>query len=220
MKIYKCLQGSEEWEQIRKGRATASQFSKILTPKTLKLSAQSIPYAIKLAAERLGVESPAKLPTRQMMDGTEREPYAREEYSEIHGVEVTEVGFVCPDDSTLWGMSPDGIIGLNGDRCEGLIEIKCPEVETLIQWHLDGVMPPEYVSQVQGQMWIAGAAWCDFFAWHPEIEPFEIRVFPDKKLHDAFAIALPYFMASVDSIVSKVKKRNVFSIDFSGVENG
>ena len=220
MRIETCLQGSEEWERIRKGRPTASQFAKIVTPKQLKLSSQSMPYAIKLAAERLDVESPPRMPSQQMQDGTEREPYARIEYSEIHGVEVTEVGFVFPDDTKLWGMSPDGLIGFDGERCEGLLEIKCPEVETLIQYHLNGVLPSEYAAQVQGQLWIAGAEWCDFFAWHPEIEPFEIRVYPDEKYHEALAKALPAFVSMVDGIVSKVKKRDVFGIDFSGVENG
>jgi len=220
MRVLNCRQGSEEWENVRKGRPTASQFAKIVTPKQLKLSSQSMPYAIKLAAERLGVESPPRMPTQQMQDGTEREPYARFEYAELHDVEVQEVGFVVPDDTDLWGMSPDGLIGFEGDRCEGLIEIKCPEVETLIQYHLDGVLPPEYTAQVQGQLWIAGAEWCDFFAWHPEIEPFEIRVYPDDDYHEALAKALPAFVSMIDDIVSKVKKRDIFGIDFSGVEHG
>ena len=219
MRIHHCIQGSEEWETIRKGRPTASQFAKIVTPKQLKLSAQSMPYAIKLAAERLGVESPSRMPTQQMQDGTEREPYARIEYEELHSVEVNQVGFVFPNETNLWGMSPDGLI-YDGDNCEGLLEIKCPEVETLIQYHLDGVLPSEYAAQVQGQLWISGAAWCDFFAWHPEIEPFEIRVYPDEKYHEALAKALPAFISIIDGIVAKVKKRDVFGIDFSGVENG
>ena len=41
-------QGSEAWEQIRLGRATASQASNILTP-TGKLSTSRIKYARKLA---------------------------------------------------------------------------------------------------------------------------------------------------------------------------
>ena len=220
MRIYDCVQGSEEWERIRKGRPTGSQFGKIVTPKQLKLSAQSMPYAIKLAAERLGVETPSRMPSQQMMDGTEREPYARMEYAEINGVEVDEVGFCVPDYTDLWGMSPDGLIGLAGNRCDGLLEIKCPEVETLIQYHLDGLLPSDYTAQVQGQLWISGAEWCDFFAWHPEIEPFQLRVYPDVKYHEALEKALPAFVSMVDGIFAKVKKRDVFGIDFSGVQNG
>lgn len=224
MKISICEQGSEEWEEIRRGRATASQFGKILTAKTMKLSAQSHSYAVKLAAESLGVESMPKYKTESMMIGIEREPYARSDYAESRGVHVNEVGFVMPKDSDRWGMSPDGIIGFDifDDRIviEGLLEIKCPDAETLIEYHLQGVMPPAYAAQVQGQLWISGALWCDFYAWHPELEPFELRVYPDQKYHEALSKALPKFIESVDAIKAKVKKRDLFGIDFSGVQCG
>ncbi|MDE2233869.1 MAG: exonuclease, partial [Patescibacteria group bacterium] len=47
------LQGSEEWHKARTGIPTASHFSKIITPKTLKLSAESDHYENRLVAERL-----------------------------------------------------------------------------------------------------------------------------------------------------------------------
>ena len=224
MIIYNCDQGTDEWRQIRKGKATASQFGKILTPKTMKLSAQSRSYAIKLAAEQLGVETQERPQTEAMKLGIEREPFARDEYAERHGVHVNEVGFICPNDSTDWGMSPDGLIGFDvglGDLVivDGLLEIKCPDAETLIEYHLNGVMPPAYVAQVQGQMWVAGAKWCDFFAWHPELEPFEIRVYPDLAYHSALAEALPKFIDQVNQIKSKVQRRELFNIDFGGFEN-
>lgn len=224
MIIYHCEQGTDDWKQVRKGKATASQFGRILTPKTMKLSAQSRSYAIKLAAEQLGVETQDRPPSEAMQIGIDREPFAREDYAERHGVHVSEVGFVCPNDSTDWGMSPDGMIGFDvgvGDLVvvDGLLEIKCPQAETLIEYHLNGVLPPEYAAQVQGQMWVAGAEWCDFFAYHPELEPFEIRVYPDLKYHAALADALPKFIEQVSQIKSKVQKHELFNIDFSGAEN-
>ena len=40
------------------------------------------------------------------------------------------------------------------------------------------------------------------------------------KYHEALEKALPAFVSMVDGIFAKVKKRDVFGIDFSGVQNG
>ena len=215
MKIYNCRQGSEEWEQIRKGRATASRFKEIVTPAKLQMSRSAKGYACELVAELLGVESPQRPPTYDMEIGTEREPYACEEYATTTGFDIEEVGFCTPDHTDRYGMSPDRIV--NG---EGLLEVKCPKVETLISYHADGVLPSEYFCQVQGQLWISGFDWCDFYAWHPDLEPFKIRVFPELLYAEAMDKAMEEFLDLVDSIHSKVKRREPFGIDFSGVTYG
>lgn len=216
MRIIACEQGSEEWDNQRKGRATASRFSEIVTPSKLKFSTQSRGYAIELASQILGIETPPRLPTFDMEIGTEREPIAREEYAELNEVTVDEVGFCLPDDSDRWGCSPDGLI-----ESDGLLEIKCPRAETIMDWYLRGVMPPEYMSQVQGQMWVTGRKWCDFFAWHPEIEPFQIRVEADEAYHDALAEALPKFTEVVDSLLERFRpiRRELLGINFDGVSS-
>lgn len=212
MIISKHAQGTEEWEAERKGRATASRFGEILTPSTLKLSKSSRSYAIQLAAERQGVESPSRLPSLEMEIGTEREPLARQEYSELHSFEVEEVGFCMMNPGDKFGMSPDGLVG-----DEGLLEIKCPNAETLIGYHLDGRFPNNYKSQVQGQLWISGRKWCDFFAWHPQIEPFHVRVFQDDIWQSAMSEAMPKFLQQVEDITKMVNFREVFGFNFSGV---
>ena len=212
MIISKHEQGTEEWEAERKGRATASRFGEILTPATLKLSKSSRSYAIQLAAERQGVESPPRLPSLEMETGTEREPLARQEYAELNSVEVVEAGFCMMNATDKFGMSPDGLIG-----DDGLIEIKCPNAETLIGYHLDQKLPSAYRSQIQGQLWISGREWCDLFAWHPQIEPFQIRVFPDFNWQHSMKTAMPDFLESVEKITKLINFREVFGFDFSGV---
>ena len=215
MKIYNCRQGSEEWEQIRKGRATASRFKDIVTPAKLQMSRSAKPYACELVAELLGIESPQRPPTFDMEVGTEREPYACEEYANTNKAEIKEVGFCTPDHTDRYGMSPDRIV-----NCDGLLETKCPKVETLISYHANGVLPPEYFCQVQGQLWISNFEWCDFYAWHPDLEPFQIRVLPEPVFAEAMEKAMNDFLALVDSIYAMVKKREPFGIDFSGVTYG
>jgi hypothetical protein len=41
MKIHNCTQGTEEWRKLRAGIPTASEFHKIITPKTGQLSKQA-----------------------------------------------------------------------------------------------------------------------------------------------------------------------------------
>src|SRR6478609_9609842 len=53
MKIHDVAQRSPEWHALRLGKPTASEFHKIITPKTGKLSAQARKFACRLIAERL-----------------------------------------------------------------------------------------------------------------------------------------------------------------------
>lgn len=195
-------QGSEAWERIRKGKATGSNFSKIVTPAKLQFAAGARTYACSVVAELLGVDSVSAMPTFWMEHGTEMEPFAREEYERIHNAKVEQVGFVMPSENARCGYSPDGLTE------EATIELKCPMAETLIAYHAAGVLPKEYRLQVQSALWISGKSRCDFMAWHPEIEPFEISVEPEPEVFAALDVALPKFNKLVDSILAKVSKRS------------
>lgn len=214
MRIINCQQGSEAWEYIRKGKATASRFGEIVTPSKLQFSKQSKGYAMELVAEMFGIETPPRLPSFDMENGTDREPLAREEFAEAIGLEVLQVGFVLPDHTERWGCSPDALVG-----GESVLEIKCPRAETLIQWHLSGEVPSEYLSQIQGQLWITGRTHCFFYGWHPELEPFQGSVYAIPEYADAFEEALPKFIQMVDEMAYKVRalKRSPLGIDFAGV---
>ena len=209
MKIIDCLQGSEEWEGWR-NRPTASEFSKFITPKTEKYSASATEYAAKIVAKRRGqyTEPP---PSFHMDWGTEHEPNAKHAYTKATGREIRDVGFVLPDDSDLYGCSPDGLVIGESGIVEGLFEAKCPKFETLIGYWadvIDGVppkpgkliyqeacyFPVAYRPQVQGQLMITGLPWCDFYVWHPVLPAFCVRVLPDlnyqAKLTDGLLLLL------------------------------
>ena len=81
MIIHHVRQGSEEWEELRKGKATASEFGRIVTPTQLKFAAGAKTYAIQKAAEILGIASPPTVPTKWMDQGTEYEPLAFDEFT-------------------------------------------------------------------------------------------------------------------------------------------
>lgn len=201
MRIVNCIQGSEDWESLRRGKPTASRFKDILTPAKLELSTSAKTYAIELAAERLGIQSEPALPSFEMMRGTEMEPDAVIDYERRKGVECQQVGFVYPDETTDWGCSPDRL--LPGNR---ILEVKCPKIETLIDYHLNG-FPKIYRLQVQGQLWITGAGSCDFYAYHPDIEPFEETIYPEPKVFKALDNVMPQFVALVEKIQSQIQTR-------------
>ena len=152
MIIHNVEQGTGEWYQLRAGLATASEFSKLVTP-TGKPSKSVTPYANLLAVETL-LNRPAEQFNGNWATerGNELEPQARGYYAFDSGLEVKEVGFITNDEKTA-GCSPDSLVG-----DEGLLEIKCPLEQKFIDCFssiYDGECPADYKIQVQAQMFIA-----------------------------------------------------------------
>lgn len=209
MKIIDCSQGSEEWQLLRMRIPTASNFGKIVTPKKGQLSKSCTSYACELIAKQLGVYTEPP-PSFWMEWGTENEPNAVANYELITGNTVERVGFVVPDETDCFGGSPDGLVN---DR-EGILETKCPKPETLISYHAAGELPDEYIPQVQGLLLITQCEWCDFFAWHPHVAPFHIRVEPDLKYQKHMLAALIEFWAILDRLKQKISNAGTTVIEW------
>lgn len=207
MRIIDCEQGSEKWEVMRMTRPTASNFGRIITPAKGQLSKSYRDYACELVAKQIGVftEPP---PNFWMQWGIDNEPQAVEAYCQRLKTDVERVGFVLPDDTEDYGGSPDGLVF----ERKGGVEVKCPKPETLIRYHWDAELPDEYRCQVQGLLLITGCEFWDFFAWHPELQPFYIRVEPDEKFHDAMRDTLSEFHEALEELKAKVSKSGVHVI--------
>lgn len=159
------VQGSEQWFAARRGRATASQFKKILTPGG-KLSKQAEAYARQLARETI-MTDPQEFTGNKFTDwGNEHEPAAREAWQELTGTTVHEIGFATHQRMRCVGCSPDGLVEVGGKIVAGL-EIKCPQIDTLVDWALAGVIPPDHMAQVHGSMIVTGLKRWEFCAYHP-----------------------------------------------------
>ncbi len=186
MIFHDVQQGSDFWFDLRKGVPTASNFSKILTPKSGKLSAQADGYINELVGQTLslipqdGIEN---YTNRAMEWGRRAEEEARR-YLSLHlNEDITNGGF-CLTDDRRFGSSPDGLIGQ-----DGVIEIKCPQPETQVAYLLkDDELPPEYRWQVQGHLLVTGRAYCLFVSYCPGLAPLVVRVEPSddtKRLAEA-----------------------------------
>ena len=118
---------SQEWHALRLGIPTSSEFSKIITPKTMKLSSQAQGYLCRLLGEWLTGEQVENFASPWMDRGTELEDSAILAYEMLTDTETSPGGFVTTDDGLI-GCSPDRLIGDDGD-----LEIKCPLIHTHIE---------------------------------------------------------------------------------------
>ena len=200
MIINNCEQGTEEWLQARLAIPTSSNFSKIVSP-TGKLSTSSLGYQDQLMAEFISGVSTDSYISPDMELGTEREPDARLMYEVITGNKVDLVGLVYKDDTKTVSCSPDGLIGL-----EKGVEIKCPKLTTQIKRVREGILPNEYIPQVQGSMWITGFKEWDFFSYHPQYKPFLMTVKRDDKYIEVLSDSVKKFSETLEALKSDYEK--------------
>lgn len=197
MIIIDCEQESPEWIEARLGIPTASNFHRILTPKTGKLSASADGYAYELIAEdMLGHpldESESQFMTRG--SSLERDAFAFYEYT--RDVETQKVGTILRDDARV-GCSPDRLVGDDGG-----LEIKCPSAKVHVGYML-GHDADAYRCQVQGAMWLTGRAWWDWLSYNPELPPVLIRFERDEEFIEKLARVVDQFAAYLDECRGKL----------------
>ena len=174
----KLIQGSEEWFQIRKGRATASEFDKILTPTGL-LSKSSQKYMQKLVRECVCDDPMVFMGNKYTEWGHEMEDKARQHFAKVMNLKVKEVGFITRSDAAPIGCSPDGMI-MNGKEYIGGLEIKCPQVDKHVDHLMGGFMPDEYKLQVHGSMAVTGLPYWYFMSYFPGLKPLILKIERDE----------------------------------------
>jgi putative phage-type endonuclease len=156
-------QRTPEWFAKRLGKVTASRIADLMAKTKTGPGASRANYLAQLVTERL-TGTPTESYKSPAMDwGIEQEAAARDAYSARMGVLVDEVDFV--DHPTMQaGASPDGLVGE-----DGLIEIKCPNTSTMLEYLEDRTIPQKYRLQMQWQLAVTGRDWCDFVAFDPRL---------------------------------------------------
>lgn len=198
-------QGSDEWKNVRCGLLTASEIKLIMTP-TYKISDNDKDRAhlYKLVHQRVTRYVPSHYVSNDMLRGKDDEIEARILY-EKHFAPVTDMGFITDD---MWGFtigySPDGLVG-----DDGLIECKSRredlQTQFIIEQFMEGVVPPEYILQIQTGLMITRRAWCDFVSYSNG-EPMTVtRVEPDYDLQGKIVAAATSFEKRASEKMAKYK---------------
>ena len=196
MQIIDVIQNSPEWQEIKLGVPSSSNFDKIVTVDG-KPSKQKEKYMFKLAGEKVSGMITESYQNFAMQRGIEMEEEARQLYQLLNSVEIETVGFCLAEG---YGCSPDGLVGQ-----EGCIEIKCPLPATHVGYLLDNKLPTDYFQQVQGQLLVTGRKWVDFMSYAPGIKPLIIRVERDDKFLTTLKAELGLFCKQLSEIIEKIK---------------
>lgn len=177
------------------GMPSPSCFDQIITTKG-EPSKQREKYLYKLAGEAVAGIREDDYTSFAMQRGTEMEAEAKAFYEFTTGQTIQEVGFVKND---ICGGSPDGLIG-----DDGIIEIKCPLVNTHVEYLLNNKMPTTYFQQVQGYLFITGRSWLDLMSYYPGLKPLVVRVQPDKAFHKSLEVELIKFNRELKEIIKAI----------------
>jgi|SRR5680860_75195 len=153
-------QRSEEWYAARLGKVTASRVSDVMAKIKTGEAAARKNYRMELLCERLTSRQADNFVSGPMQRGIDLEPMARGMYEGINGVLVIETGFVDHPDIDWFGASPDGLV-----VDDGLMEIKCPNTATHIEFIRTGIIDHKYQLQMLVQMMCTGRKWCDFVSF-------------------------------------------------------
>lgn len=185
------VQGSEEWLAARCGLLTASEMHLIVTP-TLKAASndKERTHLYELLAQRItGYVEPQYI-SDDMLRGMDEEITALDLYSKHHS-KIDRVGFITND---KWGFtigySPDAVVGK-----EGLVECKSRRQKYQIQTIVDGVVPPEYMIQIQTGLLVSEREWLDFISYSGGLPMFAMRCYPMPEYQEAIVKAATAFEA-------------------------
>ena len=157
-------QRSTEWFQARLGKVTASRVADVMAKTKTGYSTSRENYMAQLALELLTGKPTEGYANAAMQWGIEQEPNARAVYEAKTGQMVQEVGFIVHPTIEQAGASPDGLIG-----DDGMIEIKCPESKTVIEFLLSGKIADKYYKQMQWQMACCNRKWTDYTVYDPRM---------------------------------------------------
>ena len=201
-------QRTEEWFAQRLGKVTASRVADVIAKTKTGASASRDNYATQLILERLTNKQAEFYSNAAMQWGTETEPMARQAYELKRGVFVDEVGFIDHPTIEMSGASPDGLVGKNG-----LVEIKCPESKTHMEYLLSGKAPAKYIPQMMWQMACTGREWCDFVSFDPRfpknLQILVVKVEYDPTYVKMLELEITQFLDDVSKKVEILRKFNV-----------
>ena len=197
-------QRTDDWFAARLGKVTASRVADVIAKTKTGYGAGRANYAADLVVERLTGQKASSFSNAAMEWGTEQEPNAKAAYAAKTGILVEDVGFIDHPTVAMSGASPDGFAE------DGLVEIKCPNTATHLEYIFDGKPPQKYVTQMQWQMACAGKPWCDFVSYDPRLperlQLLVVRVPRDDDYIKMLEQEVTTFLQELDDKLNKLEK--------------
>lgn len=188
------LQKTPEWYSLRLGKLTASKVADATAKIKTGEAASRRSYRAMLVAERLtGIAQGVDLSNNKSVQwGNDAEPLARAAFEAETGQFVVEVGFVDHPNIAMAGCSPDGLLD-----DDGVIEIKCPNTATHIEYLKANTVPSEYRKQILWQLACTGRKWAKFVSFDP-------------RLNQENQLLIVHFEPTVDEIAELEAEARVF----------
>jgi putative phage-type endonuclease len=191
-------QGTDEWKKARLGHVSGSSIADVMA-KGRGVTRKN--YLIKMVAERLTGMWEESYKNSAMDWGTQTEPLARIAYENHYQSFVDKTGFWKHPTIQYLGVSPDGLVG-----SKGLIEIKCPNTTTHLDYIFDDKVPATYYKQMQCQLWVTGREWCDFVSFDPRLpiknQLFVKRCVRDEELIAEMEVEVKQFLSEVEVFIN------------------
>jgi hypothetical protein len=196
--LHEVAQYSEEYDRLKIGIPTSSNFHMIITPQG-KPSKQWRQYACILIAERILQQRIEFYNSPAMERGLIVEAEAADWYEFDQDVTTRRVGFITNDEHTM-GCSPDRLVGN-----DGLLEIKAPLPHTQVEYWISGELSQRFRPQLQGQLYISQRSWVDIVCWHDVLPKLVMRVEPDEKFIKILDRELQIFNFFIESVMEKIR---------------
>ena len=206
--IYReMVQCTPEWFEIRRGKATSSRVSDVMA--TLKSGGEAASrrnYRAELVCEILTGVTPEGYVSKEMQWGTDNEPFARAAFELAEDVSVESIGFATHPQIERFGASCDGLVGN-----DGVLELKCPNTATHLDYLLRGKAPVEYELQMLSEIACTEREWVQFASFDPRL-PKDLQLFKAPKFYrDEARIAeiekmIEIFLSEVDAVIGQLQK--------------
>jgi predicted phage-related endonuclease len=205
-RIIDVPQRSPEWYQARLGLLTGSRAEDALAfTKSGTEAAIRRDYRMALVCERVtGQPQEEAYVTAAMQRAIHLEDRAVAAYEAATGQLVQRTGFLrsLTDDA---GCSLDGSV----EDFTGIIEVKCPKSATHLRYLQATAVPADYGPQVTHNLFVTGAAWCDFVSFDdrfpPALQLLIIRHQRDEAALATYAMQARAFLAEVQRDVDVVQ---------------
>ena len=196
-------QGTDEWKRARLGYVSASNLDAVMAKGKSGEATTRKNYKIRLVAERLTGDIGDSYSNAAMEWGVQTESQAAMAYEVAKETLLDKTGFWKHKQIQWLGCSPDRLVGN-----DGLVEIKCPNTTTHIDYWLAKKVPSEYVKQVQGQLWVMEREWCDFVSFDPRLPEKNrlliVRAYRDEEFIKQMQQEVDQFLNEVEALIIKL----------------